>query len=91
MKISYEFEIKRIAYLPSGSKGEMTPVGEFEQNSRDGDTCKMTVKLFKGIPDKLIELIKEMPEVLVMRESRMKSNPIVILPEAHDSLIIPGS
>lgn len=88
MKISYEYEIQRIAYVPDG-KGGMTPVGTFEQHSRDGDICKMTVKIFQGVPEALIKLIKEMPEALVMRESRMPAKPIVILPEGHDSLIIP--
>lgn len=87
MKISYEYEVKKIAYLP-GEKGSLVPIGVFEQSNRDGDICKMTVKLFPNLPNELVDLIKENPQVLAMKETKQKATTVVILPEAHDSLII---
>lgn len=91
MKISYEYEIQKMAYVPS-EKGELVAVGVFEHAGRDENICKMTVKLFPSVPKELIEILKENPQVLVMKEVKNKASTVVMLPEGHDeklSIIIP--
>lgn len=89
MRLKYEYKIKKIAYVP-GEKGQLVAVGVFEESSREEDTCRMTVKLFNNLPDELINLLKENPQILSMKENKLKATSVVILPDALEGIIIPG-
>lgn len=87
MKICYEYKIEKVAFIFDGKDNQ--PVGIVEDDQRNGDVVKATVKLFKHLPKELVDLLTENPQVLNFREVKRKADQVVVLPEAADSLIIP--
>ncbi len=83
MKIKYTYELQKTAMLMHPQHG-MQAVGVFEENTREGDICSMTVKLFKDIPAPLLKLIEENPHMLQMQEQKKKPLSIVVIPEIED-------
>lgn len=92
MKIKYEYKIQKVAYLPE-SKDKLVPIGIFEEHSREGDVCKMTLKFLPNVPQELIDLVKETPQIIQMREIKTKAEGVLVIPEVGDEsglIIFPG-
>jgi len=82
MKLKFTCRLQKTA-------GIMTPkgfqaVGIFEQKERVGDEFQCTVKFFKNIPEELIRMIKDMPELLEYQEQRLPAEGIIMIPEIGD-------
>jgi uncharacterized protein YdeI (YjbR/CyaY-like superfamily) len=85
MKISYEYKVQNTAFVNDGK--QMVPVGVCEQSSRDGQMVKMTVKFFKHIPKELLDLLQENPQLMSMKEIKLKCETVVMLPEGGDIIV----
>ena len=86
MKIKYEYRIQKTAYLPE-SPTKMVPIGTFEEHERDGDTCRMTVKLFPNVPPELVKMLEEMPQLIQMREIKLKADSVIMIPDVTDLIV----
>lgn len=85
MKVSFEYKIQKTAFIQSGK--DATPVGIVEQDSREGDNMKMTVRLFNHLPQELKDLLIENPQVMNVREVKLKCSTVIVLPEGSDITI----
>ena len=79
--ISYTLKIKRIAILdPQLTKGQMLPVGEVEEYTKNDLEIKVNVRLNDNIPPELEAEIIKNPGCIRISEVHDKPTEVLIIP-----------